>query len=72
VAYTGSESWTPADLAPRFVHVIELSLCHRIMRDSNWPVCVLVSTLPQWLNAAQAILNLTRATSYIMQHRASL
>jgi len=55
VAYTGSERWTPAELAPWVAHVTEHFGWDRIMWGSDWPVCTLASTLPRWLSAAQSL-----------------
>lgn len=40
--------WTPADLAPYFDTVLEAFGPERLLAGSDWPVCTVAASYPQW------------------------
>lgn len=48
-------AWTPADLAPLVEHTRAVFGPDRIFFGSDWPVCTLTATIPEWVTALQAI-----------------
>lgn len=55
VAYAEPRSWTAEDLRPFVDHVIASFGWDRVMFGSDWPVCTLSATFPQWVEALIAI-----------------
>jgi predicted TIM-barrel fold metal-dependent hydrolase len=51
VAYADPQNWTPEDLRPYIQHVVECFGWERVMFGSDWPVCTLSATFPQWVEA---------------------
>ena len=45
------DNWTAADLKPYIEHVFDSFGFDRVMFGGDWPVCTLVSTYNQWLDA---------------------
>jgi predicted TIM-barrel fold metal-dependent hydrolase len=55
VAYADPQKWTPEDLRPYIEHVIECFGWERVMFGSDWPVCTLSASLPQWVEALSSL-----------------
>jgi L-fuconolactonase len=46
------QSWTPGDLVPYLDVALEAFTPRRLMFGSDWPMCLLATTYPQWLATA--------------------
>jgi predicted TIM-barrel fold metal-dependent hydrolase len=55
VAYADPAQWRAEDLRPFVEHVIESFGWHRVMFGSDWPVCNLIASYPQWVEALLAL-----------------
>ena len=52
VASAKPGQWTADDLAPIIRHVQKVFGPDRVMFASDWPVCTLAATLPEWVDCA--------------------
>jgi L-fuconolactonase len=50
------QHWTPADLKPYVMHVVNAFGVERVMWGSDWPVCLLASTYAQTLDSLRECL----------------
>jgi len=55
IARAPKDSWTPDTLAPIIYYCLEAFGPNRVMFASDWPVCLLVATLRQWVEALQQV-----------------
>ena len=55
VASAEPGAWTPDDLAPVINHCLESFGKDRVMFASDWPVCTLVATYRQWVEALKTV-----------------
>ncbi len=51
IVTTASENWTPEDLKPYILHLVETFGYDRLMFGSDWPVCTLTSDYHEWVEA---------------------
>jgi len=66
VAYADPERWTAEDLRPYVEHVIGCFGWDRVMFGSDWPVCTLVASLKQWV---EALLTITRDAEEVSRQK---
>jgi len=55
VSSADPDNWTPEDLRPYVDHVINCFGWDRVMFGSDWPVCTLVASFKEWLDAAMLL-----------------
>ena len=55
VAYADPQRWTAEDLRPFIEHAIANFGWDRVLFGSDWPVCTLSASYPQWVEALQTI-----------------
>lgn len=56
VAYADPQRWTVEHLRPFVEHTIASFGWDRVLFGSDWPVCTLSASYPQWVEALQAIM----------------
>jgi L-fuconolactonase len=49
------ERWTPEELAPYVAHVLDVFGDERVMFGSDWPVVLLASSYPRWVETLDAL-----------------
>ena len=49
--------WTPDDLAPIIDRTVQEFGTDRVIFASDWPVCTLISTLREWVEALRTIVS---------------
>jgi L-fuconolactonase len=55
IARADKDHWKPDDLAPIVNHCLEVFGPDRVMFAGDWPVCIRVATLRQWVEALKQI-----------------
>jgi predicted TIM-barrel fold metal-dependent hydrolase len=66
VAYADPERWTTDDLRPFVEHAIASFGWDRVLFGSDWPVCTLSASYPQWVAALEEI---TRGAGEVNQRK---
>ncbi len=51
IVTSASENWTPVELKPYIMHLVETFGYQRLMFGSDWPVCTLAATYREWFDA---------------------
>ncbi|SCF04739.1 L-fuconolactonase [Micromonospora matsumotoense] len=57
VTEVGHSPWTPEDLRPAVEHALDAFGPDRLMFGSDWPVCLLASSYPRWVDTLAGLLD---------------
>lgn len=57
IVTTASENWTPEELQPYIMHLVESFGYDRLMFGSDWPVCTLAAEYSKWLEALLTVID---------------
>lgn len=57
IVTTASENWTPKELKPYIMHLVESFGYDRLMFGSDWPVCTLAAGYREWLEALLTVID---------------